>query len=67
MLSEYNDVKQHRNNIMSNQIKKSNNITLIHPTFESPCMRLLLWLIYSNYYNNLHIFITRTNKCIIII
>lgn len=30
MLSEYNDAS----NNMSNQIKKSNKITLIHPTFE---------------------------------
>lgn len=63
MLSEYNDAS---NNIMSNQIKKSNKITLIHPTSESPCIRLLLLLIYSNCYN-LHIFIIRTSKFIIII
>lgn len=30
-MSEYNDAS---NNIMSNQIKKANKITLIHPTFE---------------------------------
>lgn len=63
MLSEYNDAS---NNIMSNQIKKSNKITLIHPTFESLCIRLLLLLIYSNCYNLL-IFIIRTSKFIIII
>lgn len=63
MLSEYNDAS---NNIMSNQIKKSNKITLIHPAFESPCIRLLLLIIYSNCFN-LHTFMIRTNKFIIII